>query len=123
MLITLNTGKGYQDRPDPAQTQWMVELDGAVIVDDGHISAVGPANQLLALESNLGTVVDVEGRAVVPGFIDCHTHLPFAGWRADEYLERLQGASHESLSEKSGPRPIQSTVGRSHRCRNPHDDH
>lgn len=100
MRITLTHGRIYQDRPDPAQTPWMVEPDGAVIIDDGHISAVGPTNQLLAPESNLGTVVDVEGRAVVPGFIDCHTHLPFAGWRADEYLERLQGVSYESLSEK-----------------------
>lgn len=100
MRITLVHGRIYQDRLDPDQKHWMVEPDGAVIMDDGRITAVGPTHQLLAQESNLGTVVDVEGRAVVPGFIDCHTHLPFAGWRADEYLERLQGVSYEDLSQK-----------------------
>ena len=100
MRITLTHGQIYQDRPDPTQKQWMVQPDGTVIMDDGRITAVGPTKQLLASERNLGTVVDVEGRAVVPGFIDCHTHLPFAGWRADEYLERLSGVSYESLSQK-----------------------
>ncbi len=76
MRLTLTHGRIYQDR---TQNQWMVEPNGAVIIDNGRITAVGPTGQLLAQERNLGTVVDVEGRAVVPGFIDCHTHLPFAG--------------------------------------------
>ncbi|MGH2661266.1 MAG: imidazolonepropionase [Actinomycetota bacterium] len=37
---------------------------------------------------------DASGRAVVPGFVDCHTHLPFFGWRDDEYEDRLGGARY-----------------------------
>ncbi|NMP24531.1 amidohydrolase family protein, partial [Sulfobacillus harzensis] len=99
MRLTLTHGRIYQDR---TQNQWIVEPNGAVIIDNGRITAVGPTSQLLSQERNLGTVVDVEGRAVVPGFIDCHTHLPFAGWRDDEYVARLQGVSYESLSQRKG---------------------
>lgn len=45
---------------------------------------------------------DATGCVVVPGFVDCHTHLPFFGWRADEDVARLSGASYETLHGKEG---------------------
>jgi imidazolonepropionase len=45
--------------------------------------------------------VRVEG-AVVPGFVDCHTHLPFFGWRADEFEARLAGRSYRDLHGSGG---------------------
>ncbi len=46
--------------------------------------------------------VDARGCAVIPGFVDCHTHLPFAGWREREYELRIGGASYESIARSGG---------------------
>jgi len=46
--------------------------------------------------------IDASGCALVPGFVDCHTHLPFAGWRAEEYERRVGGASYEEIAREGG---------------------
>ncbi len=46
--------------------------------------------------------VDAAGCAVIPGFVDCHTHLPFAGWRAAEYEQKLTGVPYEEISRRGG---------------------
>ena len=46
--------------------------------------------------------VDASGLTVVPGFVDCHTHLPFFGWRADEDRARLSGTRYEDIHGRSG---------------------
>jgi imidazolonepropionase len=48
------------------------------------------------------TVEELAGRAVVPGFVDCHTHLPFFGWRDDEFEARLAGTSYRDLHGEGG---------------------
>jgi imidazolonepropionase len=45
---------------------------------------------------------DASGCSVVPGFVDCHTHLPFFGWRADEDAARLSGIRYETLHREEG---------------------
>lgn len=102
MRRTLIHGRVYLDSPSSQHALWTVDPDGAVVMEDGYITQVMPTAVLLRQESDLGSVLNVEGRAVVPGFIDCHTHLPFAGWRSDEYLARLQGRSYESISRTQG---------------------
>lgn len=62
---------------------------GAVAWEDGVITYVGPAEGLAGVR-----VEWLEGRTIAPGFVDCHTHLPFAGWRADEFEARLAGATY-----------------------------
>lgn len=52
--------------------------------------------------------LDAGGRLVIPGLIDCHTHLAFAGWRADEFEQRLRGASYLAIARAGGG--IMSTV-------------
>jgi imidazolonepropionase len=47
-------------------------------------------------------VVDCEGRLVIPGLVDCHTHLCFAGWRGDEFEARLQGATYQEIAAAGG---------------------
>ena len=49
-----------------------------------------------------GDVLDMRGHTVVPGFVDCHTHLPFFGWRADEDRARLSGERYEDIHGRSG---------------------
>jgi len=55
-----------------------------------------------------GTEIDARGRTVLPGFVDPHTHLPFAGWRDGEFVQRLEGATYETIAAGGGG--IQSTV-------------
>jgi imidazolonepropionase len=59
---------------------------------------------IVALEEDPGAdvVVDASGCAVVPGFIDCHTHLPFAGWRAEEYARKVRGDAYEDIARAGG---------------------
>jgi len=61
--------------------------DAALVIDDGRVAWVGPAADAPAADER----VDVEGRAVVPGFVDSHTHLVFAGDRAAEFAARMAG--------------------------------
>jgi imidazolonepropionase len=46
--------------------------------------------------------IDARGCAVLPGLVDCHTHLPFAGWREREYALKVSGASYEEISRSGG---------------------
>jgi imidazolonepropionase len=46
--------------------------------------------------------IDAQGCAVIPGFVDCHTHLPFAGWRAEEYEMKVTGVPYEEIARAGG---------------------
>jgi imidazolonepropionase len=46
--------------------------------------------------------IDASGCALIPGFVDCHTHLPFAGWREREYERKVAGESYESIARAGG---------------------
>ena len=77
---------------------WPVEAaEQAVAWDDGRITYVGPADGLTGAEPEW-----FEDRTIAPGFVDCHTHVPFAGWRADEFEARLSGASYRELHGEGG---------------------
>ncbi len=77
--------------------------DGALGWRDGVLSYVGPRTALPAAPSALAArVVDVDGGWITPGLVDCHTHLVFAGDRAEEFEQRLQGASYEQIARAGG---------------------
>ncbi|MCL6596394.1 MAG: imidazolonepropionase [Firmicutes bacterium] len=78
--------------------------DGAVAVVAGRIAYVGADTDLPAPLRALPTL-DAAGRAVLPGLVDCHTHVPFAAWRADEHAERLAGATYAAQQGGEGGRP------------------
>ena len=77
--------------------------DGAMLVRDGSIVAVGKRGEIRAEQ-----VINAGGRVVLPGFVDAHTHPVFAGNRADEYELRAQGATYAEIAAKGGG--IRSTV-------------
>ena len=65
--------------------------DAALAVEDGMVAWVGPAAEAPAADRRL----DVAGRAVVPGFVDSHTHLVFAGDRSAEFAARMAGTRYD----------------------------
>ena len=77
---------------------WPLEAsEQAVAWDEGVITYVGPADGLVGFEPEW-----FEGCTIAPGFVDCHTHLPFAGWRADEFEARLSGVSYREMHGEGG---------------------
>jgi imidazolonepropionase len=66
--------------------------------------SVALARTLVAFEADptAALQVDASGCAVVPGFVDCHTHLPFAGWRAEEYEMKVTGVPYEEIALGGG---------------------
>ena len=82
--------------------------DGAMLVCDGRIERVGSRAEIEQAASGDVEVVDAGGCIVLPGFIDAHTHPVFAGTRADEFEERMQGVTYAQIAARGGG--IRSTV-------------
>ncbi|MBD5831080.1 imidazolonepropionase [Janibacter melonis] len=68
-----------------------VRRDHALVVEDGRVAWVGPAVSAPSTDA----VVDVEGRCVLPGFVDSHAHLVFAGDRSAEFAARMAGERYD----------------------------
>lgn len=89
---TVVTGIGELVTNDPARGGLLgVVRDAAVVVEDGRVAWVGPATAAPPGDAR----VDVGGRAVVPGFVDSHTHAVFAGDRAAEFAARMAGERYD----------------------------
>ncbi|HET9941249.1 MAG TPA: imidazolonepropionase [Candidatus Eisenbacteria bacterium] len=78
--------------------------DAAIAVAGERIAAIGTTREILAAypEREAARVLDARGRLIAPGFIDPHTHLPFAGMREMEFDARARGESYESIAAKGG---------------------
>ncbi|HYW29421.1 MAG TPA: imidazolonepropionase [Gaiellales bacterium] len=85
--------------PDLARVD--VIEDAAIAIVDGKIAAAGPREQVLAGHGDL-PLHDAEGRAAIPGLVDCHTHAVFGGDRAGEFDLRAQGAGYEQIHAAGG---------------------
>ncbi|WP_088562514.1 imidazolonepropionase [Arboricoccus pini] len=75
--------------------------DGAIVARDGQILYAGPAKALPA-DLDARQRIDLEGRWVTPGLIDCHTHIVHGGDRAMEFEMRLEGASYADIAAAGG---------------------
>jgi len=73
--------------------------DGAIAAKDGRIAWIGPR---AGLPSHAAPVTDCAGAWILPGLIDCHTHLVFGGNRSAEFEQRLAGASYEEIARAGG---------------------
>ncbi|HET7842235.1 MAG TPA: imidazolonepropionase [Terriglobia bacterium] len=77
--------------------------DGAVLIRDGKIFRVGRTRELVPEARRLrARVIDCAGRVVMPGFVDCHTHLVFAGNRVQDFERRIQGKTYEEIAAAGG---------------------
>jgi imidazolonepropionase len=102
-------GRLYQCRAEGPQAA-VHPIDRAALVWNGdQIRWVGAEADLPA-EYRAAPRESADGRIVVPGLVDCHTHLAFAGWRADEFGLKLGGASYLDIARAGGG--ILSTVAK-----------
>ncbi|MCP4745579.1 MAG: imidazolonepropionase [Desulfobacteraceae bacterium] len=99
--IVTNKGKKASCGKDMASLT-IIE-DGALIIEDGVITAVGPTDEVTGgLNTDNFDVIDATGKAVLPGFVDSHTHFPFGGYRPEEYSWRLTGVPYMQIMERGG---------------------
>jgi len=94
-------------RADGAQADIHPIAGAALSWDEGRITWAGPETELPARLAG-GEQLDAGGRLVIPGLVDCHTHLAFGGWRADEFERRLRGETYLQIAAAGGG--IASTV-------------
>jgi imidazolonepropionase len=87
----------FERLPVPASADAEVIRNAILAWDGDTVTYAGPRN-------GWGGDVDEElgARTIVPGFVDCHTHLPFFGWRDDEFEARLQGATYRDQHGEGG---------------------
>jgi imidazolonepropionase len=72
-----------------------LEPGGITVTADGRIAALAPTK-------DADVRIDATGCALLPGLVDCHTHLPFAGWRAHEYEQKVTGVPYEEIARAGG---------------------
>jgi imidazolonepropionase len=101
----LTLAGGTPDRPlaGSALTSWAIIENGYVACHDGHIAAVGSMAELD--HSRIGSetrLLDAAGRVVMPGLVECHTHLVFGGNRAHEFERKLRGESYLDILASGG---------------------
>ena len=114
-LVTLAGPK--RPRVGTEMSEVAIIRDGGMLIRDGKIDSVGPSSEI-EKRSRDAEIVDAGGRVVLPGFVDAHTHLVFAGNRLDDFERRARGESYEQISKAGGG--IWSTVEKT-RAASEHD--
>jgi len=76
--------------------------EAALLIEDGCIVAAGPYGELRSNIPSNAVLIDAEGHCVTPGFVDAHTHLVFAGNRADEFERRIGGTGYQQIASEGG---------------------
>jgi imidazolonepropionase len=99
-LVTVEGGS--QKPRTGAQVQELgIIRNGSLAVKDGKIVAVGKTPDIIRVFKS-ENVINANGKTVLPGFVDAHTHLVFAGSREDEFHMRVEGASYLEILGAGG---------------------
>ncbi len=98
-LVTLAGSK--RPRVGSEMSELAIVRDGGMLIRDGRIEIVGDSDEI---EKNVGDaeIIDAGGRIVLPGFVDAHTHLVFAGNRLDDFERRAHGETYEQIAAAGG---------------------
>ena len=111
-LLTL---RGAVPRRGRALGELGIIRDGALLVSDYRVVAVGPRRRIERLpKARRAEKLNLGGRVVLPGFVDSHTHLIHPASRANEYEQRISGATYEEIARSGGG--IHSSVERLRRA-------
>jgi len=103
----LVTCSGFNAKQGKAMSNLHVIENGALVIENGTICSVGKTDDILKdfnAKKNTGkfNVINAAGKAVLPGFVDSHTHLVFEGYRAEEFSWRLRGDSYMDILKSGG---------------------
>lgn len=97
------TCSGFKAKAGKDMSELHIVNDGALVIEDGIIKAVGKNDDILAeFDESKYNVIDAKGKSVLPGFVDSHTHFVFGGYRAEEFSWRIQGMSYMDIMNKGG---------------------
>jgi imidazolonepropionase len=110
-LVTLVGPK--RARVGPELSELAIIRDGGMLIRDGLVVATGPSSEFEKQAKGV-EVIDAGGRVVLPGFVDAHTHLVFAGNRLDDFERRARGETYEQIAAAGGG--IWSTVGKTRKA-------
>ncbi len=100
-LATAEATADGKARCGRAQAELRLIDDAALAIEAGRLLAVGPRDEVEAAWAP-SQRVDLAGRVVLPGFVDCHTHMVYAGSREGEWAERLAGRSYADIAKAGG---------------------
>ena len=104
----LVTCSGFSAKKGKEMADLRIIEDGAVIIKEGLIETVGQTGNIEKQFKKSGAdhsdfdIIDARGKAVLPGFVDSHTHLVFGGYRAEEFSWRLRGDSYMEIMQRGG---------------------
>ena len=98
-LVTLAGPK--RRRTGRELSELAIIFDGGMLIRDGRIEAVGSSNEIKNKPGD-AEVIDARGKVVLPGFVDAHTHLVFAGNRLDDFEGRARGDTYEQIAKAGG---------------------
>ena len=102
------TCSGTQAKQGAAMADLKIIENGAVLIEEGRVAAVGPTAEIAArwdeadLKERGFNFLDAAGKAVLPGFVDPHTHFVFGGYRAEEFGWRLRGENYMEIMARGG---------------------
>ncbi len=103
-IAELATAQGNGPKVGRDLGRLLIVEEAAIAAREGRIVFVGTQreyHEAVALVPG-GRTIDAAGGTVLPGFVDAHTHLPFAGWREREFDERLRGATYSEIAARGG---------------------
>ena len=100
-LVTV-AAHGKRVLTGPAMNDPGVIAEAGVLCRDGKIAWAGPMAEFPGTGGDDVPEIDATGRVVLPGFVDSHTHMMFAGDRAEEFGMRAQGATYQEIAEQGG---------------------
>jgi imidazolonepropionase len=93
--------QGERQKRGASMRELSIIAGGALVAEDGRIVWVGRTEDLPPQPAN-AEVIDASGKTVLPGFVDSHTHLIFAGTREDEFAQRIRGTTYQEIAESGG---------------------
>jgi len=98
-IVTLSGPK--RSRFGPEMSELGIVRDGGMLIRNGMIESVGASDEI---EKNFGdaNIIDAGERVVMPGFVDAHTHLVFAGNRLGDFERRARGETYEQIAKAGG---------------------
>lgn len=98
-LVTVNANGAHSKTG--ASMNDVGEIRDAAILFDETITWIGPASEIDETTID-AEIIDAHGCTVMPGFVDSHTHIVFAGSRSQEFARRLQGVSYQQIAAEGG---------------------